>query len=381
MIDQIFTDNDCKMIMNHLLFGKTEFYKTVTYSSALSGLIYDEQSQYLITKIIKRNPNIVDKEQIENVLSSFRSLVSDKNPKATQLCVNFISNFLNLIKETKEFDSYLKENMNNLGDNASFHWILGTNNEMVKAIKNNNDYSEFQNYIINKYMDDFLNNEILKSKIMKYSSKNFWTETKVFNNLLNNIQVNSFFELIRKIRIDFLTDDEFTKVVRKNINSLEKIDDTNNEKNTFNHMFTQGVLRVKDDEFDNKFLIVLKELNDNKKEDVSNKYFNLYVNTLNSIFKEKFLKMNNSKSDKKEEFLSKKTNVLNLLVQEQQQYFKEEELASMNELVKNFNEIVLTKEDIITNKIKKTIDHFILSYELVYTNLFSEKTMKKKNKI
>ena len=99
MIDQIFTDNDCKMIMNHLLFGKTEFYKTVTYSSALSGLIYDEQSQYLITKIIKRNPNIVDKEQIENVLSSFRSLVSDKNPKATQLCVNFISNFLNLIKE------------------------------------------------------------------------------------------------------------------------------------------------------------------------------------------------------------------------------------------------------------------------------------------
>ena len=381
MIDQIFTDNDCKMIMNHLLFGKTEFYKTVTYSSALSGLIYDEQSQYLITKIIKRNPNIVDKEQIENVLSSFRSLVSDKNPKATQLCVNFISNFLNLIKETKEFDSYLKENMNNLGDNASFHWILGTNNEMVKAIKNNNDYSEFQNYIINKYMDDFLNNEILKSKIMKYSSKNFWTETKVFNNLLNNIQVNSFFELIRKIRIDFLTDDEFTKVVRKNINSLEKIDDTNNEKNTFNHMFTQVVLRIKDDEFDNKFLIVLKELNDNKKEDVSNKYFNLYVNTLNSIFKEKFLKMNNSKSDKKEEFLSKKTNVLNLLVQEQQQYFKEEELASMNELVKNFNEIVLTKEDIITNKIKKTIDHFILSYELVYTNLFSEKTMKKKNKI
>lgn len=381
MIDQIFTDNDCKMIMNHLLFGKTEFYKTVTYSSALSGLIYDEQSQYLITKIIKRNPNIVDKEQIENVLSSFRSLVSDKNPKATQLCVNFISNFLNLIKETKEFDSYLKENMNNLGDNASFHWILGTNNEMVKAIKNNNDYSEFQNYIINKYMDDFLNNEILKSKIMKYSSKNFWTETKVFNNLLNNIQVNSFFELIRKIRIDFLTDDEFTKVVRKNINALEKIDDTDNATNTFKHMFTQGVLRVKDDEFDNKFLIVLKELNDNKKEDVSNKYFNLYVNTLNSIFKEKFLKMNNSKSDKKEEFLSKKTNVLNLLVQEQQQYFKEEELASMNELVKNFNEIVLTKEDIITNKIKKTIDHFILSYELVYTNLFSEKTMKKKNKI
>lgn len=381
MIDQIFTDNDCKMIMNHLLFGKTEFYKTVTYSSALSGLIYDEQSQYLITKIIKRNPNIVDKEQIENVLSSFRSLVSDKNQKATQLCVNFISNFLNLIKETKEFDSYLKENMNNLGDNASFHWILGTNNEMVKAIKNNNDYSEFQNYIINKYMDDFLNNEILKSKIMKYSSKNFWTETKVFNNLLNNIQVNSFFEMIRKIRIDFLTDDEFTKVVRKNINALEKIDDTDNATNTFKHKFTQGVLRVKDDEFDNKFLIILKELNDNKKEDVSNKYFNLYVNTLNSIFKENFLKMNNSKSDKKEEFLSKKTNVLNLLVQEQQQYFKEEELASMNELVKNFNEIVLTKEDIITNKIKKTIDHFILSYELVYTNLFSEKTMKKKNKI
>ena len=306
MIDQTFTDNDCKMIMNHLLFGKTEFYKTVTYSSALSGLIYDEQSQYLITKIIKRNPNIVDKEQIENVLSSFRSLVSDKNPKATQLCVNFISNFLNLIKETKEFDSYLKENMNNLGDNASFHWILGTNNEMVKAIKNNNDYSEFQNYIINKYMDDFLNNEILKSKIMKYSSKNFWTETEIFNNLLNNIQVNSFFELIRKIRIDFLTDDEFTKVVRKNINALEKIDDTDNATkallanssdgnrrtsvnddfdvrhlssaslafarraatNTFKHMFTQGVLRVKDDEFDNKFLIILKELNDNKKEDV-----------------------------------------------------------------------------------------------------------------
>jgi hypothetical protein len=367
--------------MNHLLFGKTEFYKTVTYSSALSGLIYDEQSQYLITKIIKRNPNIVDKEQIENVLSSFSSLVSDKNPKATQLCVNFISNFLNLIKETKEFDSYLKENMNNLGDNASFHWILGTNKEMVKAIKDSNDYSEFQNYIINKYEDDFLNNEILKSKIMKYSSKNFWTETEIFNNLLNNIQVNSFFEMIRKIRIDFLTDDEFTKVVRKNINALEKIDDTDNATNTFKHMFTQGVLRVKDDEFDNKFLIVLKELNDNKKEDVSNKYFNLYVNTLNSIFKEKFLKMNNSKSDKKEEFLSKKTNVLNLLVQEQQQYFKEEELASMNELVKNFNKIVLTKEDIITNKIKKTIDHFILSYELVYTNLFSEKTMKKKNKI
>ncbi len=381
MIDQTFTDNDCKMIMNHLLFGKTEFYKTVTYSSALSGLIYDEQSQYLITKIIKRNPNIVDKEQIENVLSSFRSLVSDKNPKATQLCVNFISNFLNLIKETKEFDSYLKENMNNLGDNASFHWILGTNNEMVKAIKDSNDYSEFQNYIINKYMDDFLNNEILKSKIMKYSSKNFWTETEIFNNLLNNIQVNSFFEMIRKIRIDFLTDDEFTKVVRKNINSLEKIDDTDNAKNTFNHMFTQSVLRVKDDEFDNKFLIILKELNDNKKEDVSNKYFNLYVNTLNFIFQEKFLKMNNSKSDKKEEFLSKKTNVLNLLVQEQQQYFKEEELASMNELVKNFNKIVLTKEDIITNKIKKTIDHFIMSYELVYTKLFSEKTMKKKNKI
>ena len=62
-------------------------------------------------------------------------------------------------KETKEFDSYLKENMNNLGDNASFHWILGTNNEMVKAIKDSNDYSEFQNYIINKYADDFLNNE------------------------------------------------------------------------------------------------------------------------------------------------------------------------------------------------------------------------------
>ena len=226
MIDQTFTDNDCKMIMNHLLFGKTEFYKTVTYSSALSGLIYDEQSQYLITKIIKRNPNIVDKEQIENVLISFSSLVSDTNPKETQLCVNFISNFLNLIKETKEFDSYLKENMNNIGDNASFHWILGTNKEMVKAIKDSNDYSEFQNYIINKYEDDFLNNEILKSKIMKYSSKNFWTETKVFNNLLNNIQVNSFFELIRKIRIDFLTDDEFTKVVRKNINALEKIDDT-----------------------------------------------------------------------------------------------------------------------------------------------------------
>ena len=102
-------------------------------------------------------------------------------------------------------------------------------------------------------MDDFLNNEILKSKIMKYSSKNFWTDTEIFNNLLNNIQVNSFFEMIRKIRIDFLTDDEFTKVVRKNINSLEKIDDTNNEKNTFNHMFTQGVLRVKDDEFDNKY--------------------------------------------------------------------------------------------------------------------------------
>lgn len=381
MIDQIFTDNDCKMIMNHLLFGKTEFYKTVTYSSALSGLIYDEQSKYLITKIIKRNPDIVDKEQIENVLSSFKSLISDKNPKATQLCVNFISNFLNLIKETKEFDSYLKENMNNLGDNASFHWILGTNNDMVKAIKNSDEYGEFQDYIINKYMDDFLNNEILKSKIMKYSSKTFWTDTEIFNNLLNNIQVNSFFEMIRKIRIDFLTDEEFTKVVRNNINSLEKIDDTDNAKNTFNHMFTKSVLRVKDDEFDNKFLIVLKELNDNKKEDVSNKYFNLYVNTLNSIFKEKFLKMNNSKSDKKEEFLSKKTNVLNLLVQEQQQYFKEEELASMNELVKNFNEIVLTKEDIITNKIKKTIDHFILSYELVYTNLFSEKTMKKKNKI
>ena len=381
MIDQTFTDNDCKMIMNHLLFGKTEFYKTVTYSSALSGLIYDEQSQYLITKIIKRNPNIVDKEQIENVLSSFRSLVSDKNPKETKLCVNFISNFLNLIKETKEFDSYLKENMNNLGDNESFHWILGTNNDMVKAIKSSNDYSEFQNYIINKYMDDFLNNEILKSKIMKYSSKNFWNETEVFNNLLNNIQVNSFFEMIRKIRIDFLTDDEFTKVVRKNINSLEKIDDTDNAKNTFNHMFTQGVSRVKDDEFDNKILIILKELNDNKKEDVSNKYFNLYVNTLNFIFQEKFLKTNNSKSDKKEEFLSKKTNALNLLVQEQQQYFKEEELASMNELVKNFNKIVLTKEDIITNKIKKTIDHFIMSYELVYTKLFSEKTMKKKNKI
>ena len=68
-------------------------------------------------------------------------------------------------------------------------------------------------------------------------------------------------------------------------------------------------------------------------------------------------------------------------MQEQQQYFKEEELASMNELVKNFNKIVLTKEDIITNKIKKTIDHFIMSYELVYTKLFSEKTMKKKNKI
>ena len=99
------------------------------------------------------------------------------------------------------------------------------------------------------------------------------------------------------------------------------------------------------------------------------------------IFQEKFLKTNNSKSDKKEEFLSKKTNALNLLVQEQQQYFKEEELASMNELVKNFNKIVLTKEDIITNKIKKTIDHFIMSYELVYTKLFSEKTMKKKNKI